>query len=447
MRKSLITSLLYTAITAVLLGIAYPLAMTALAQVLFPDQANGQLVTRNGVTVGSRIIGQPFTEPGYFHGRPSAAGANGYDAASSGGSNYGPTNSKYIERVENDIADLQKQNPGVPVPIDLVTASGSGLDPDITPAAAEFQVSRVARERGVPQAELRKLVAAHIEPRQFGFLGEPRVNVLELNLALDQLALHRNDSANDCRLDRLCADASGTGAVASLQAIEPGNRPGAVNLWVRLVPSGEYGPLGSSSNPYMEVNYVRVYPYSTKTTSTTLSPIAEAYVQDGDAATTNFAGSPMLFVKNGETGNKQKSYLKFDLSKITGPVLQATLYLTPAVVGESKTADVANYVPNSKTVNVASYVPSNSWTASGMTWNSQPAISARLSTGTKYGQGILTTFDVTDMAKAGKQFSVQIAGDISSGQSTSVAYGSQKNGTPNYRPRLVIISATSSDEE
>lgn len=196
MRKNLIISILYTAVTAVLLGIAYPLLMTGLAQVLFHNKANGQLITRNGVIIGSRIIEQPFTGPGYFHGRPSAAGANGYDATSSGGSNYGPTNSKYIDRVESDVAELRRQNPDAPVPIDLVTASGSGLDPDITPAAAAFQIPRVARERGIPQAELQKLVAEHVEPRQFGFLGEPRVNVLELNLALERLlnqpALHHN---------------------------------------------------------------------------------------------------------------------------------------------------------------------------------------------------------------------------------------------------------------
>lgn len=196
MRKNLITSLLYTTVTAVLLGIAYPLLMTGLAQTFFHSKANGQLITRDGVIVGSLIIGQPFTGPRYFHGRPSAAGTNGYDATSSGGSNYGPTNSKYIDRVEGDVAELQKNNSGVPIPIDLVTASGSGLDPDITPAAAAFQIPRVARERGISESELRKLVAEHTEPRQFGFLGEPRVNVLELNLALErtlnQPALHHN---------------------------------------------------------------------------------------------------------------------------------------------------------------------------------------------------------------------------------------------------------------
>lgn len=194
MRRHLITSLLYTAITAVLLGIAYPLLMTGLAQWLFHNRANGQLITRDGVMIGSKIIGQPFSGPGYFHGRPSAAGTNGYDATSSGGSNYGPTNSKYIDRVESDVAGLQKENPGAPVPIDLVTASGSGLDPDITPAAAEFQVARVARERGLRELAVQKLVAQYTQPRQLGFLGEPRVNVLELNLALDHLALHKSDS-------------------------------------------------------------------------------------------------------------------------------------------------------------------------------------------------------------------------------------------------------------
>lgn len=196
MRRSLIISLLYTAVTAIVLGIGYPLLMTGLAQALFHNKANGQLITRNGVIIGSKIIGQPFSGPGYFHGRPSAAGVSGYDATSSGGSNYGPTNSKYVDRVESDVAELQRQNPGVPVPIDLVTASGSGLDPDITPAAAAFQIPRVARERGIPRTELQNLVAEHVEPRQFGFLGEPRVNVLELNLALErtlnQPAPHRN---------------------------------------------------------------------------------------------------------------------------------------------------------------------------------------------------------------------------------------------------------------
>lgn len=213
------------------------------------------------------------------------------------------------------------------------------------------------------------------------------------------------------------------------------------------IPSGGYGTLGSPSNPYMEVDYVRVYPYSTKTTSTTLSPIAEAYVQDGNAATTNFAGSQVLFVTNREAGSKQNLYLKFDLSRVTGRVLQATLYLTPAMVGQGKTVGVANYIPNSKTVNIASYVPDSSWTAGSITWKNQPAASIRLSKGISYGQGIVTNFDVTAMAKAGTQLSLQIAADISGGEPTSIAYGSQTNVTPNYRPRLVIISATNPDNE
>lgn len=187
MRRNILISLLYTVITAVLLGIAYPLLMTGVAQVLFHNKANGQLIRKNGVIIGSRIIGQSFTGPGYFHGRPSAAGTNGYDASSSGGSNYGPTNQKYIDRVKGDVASLEKENPGTPIPVDLVTTSASGLDPDITPAAAEFQVPRVARERKLPIAEVQELVTKHTMPRQFGVLGEPRVNVLELNLDLDRV--------------------------------------------------------------------------------------------------------------------------------------------------------------------------------------------------------------------------------------------------------------------
>jgi len=184
MKKNLVISILYTVVTTVVLGIGYPLAVTLLAQVTFKDQANGQLIPKNGVVVGSRIIGQTFTGAGYFHTRPSAAG-NGYDATNSGGTNYGPTNQKLVDRVKGDVATLQAENPGKPIPIDLVTTSGSGLDPHITPAAAEFQVPRVAKARGITDDELRTLVRQHTEGRQFGFFGEPRVNVLELNLALD----------------------------------------------------------------------------------------------------------------------------------------------------------------------------------------------------------------------------------------------------------------------
>ena len=186
MKKNLITAILMTIVTTIILGLIYPLVVTALAQVIFPDKANGQLIRNaEGTVIGSRLIGQPFTSPGYFRSRPSAAGANGYDASGSGGSNLGPTNQKLIDRVKADVEKLQRENPGKPVAIDLVTTSGSGLDPHISPAAAEFQVPRVARERGMSEDELRQIVAAHTEGRQFGFLGEPRVNVLELNLDLD----------------------------------------------------------------------------------------------------------------------------------------------------------------------------------------------------------------------------------------------------------------------
>jgi K+-transporting ATPase ATPase C chain len=183
MKRHLVTAGLYTAITAVLLGIAYPLAITGIAHILFPAQSSGSLVRRNGVPVGSRLIGQPFSGTRYFHSRPSAAGA-GYDASASSGSNLGPTSKALVERIAQSVSSETTREP---VPVDLVTASGSGLDPDISPAAAYYQVQRVSSARGIPEETLRKLVAAHITQRQFGLLGEPRVNVLELNMALDTL--------------------------------------------------------------------------------------------------------------------------------------------------------------------------------------------------------------------------------------------------------------------
>lgn len=185
MKKNLITAVLMTIATTILLGIIYPLVVTGIAQVLFPRKANGQLIEANGKVIGSRIIGQAFTSPAYFHSRPSAAG-NGYDPTNSNGSQLGPTNQKLVDRVKGDVAAAQAENPGTPVPIDLVTTSASGLDPEISPAAAAFQVPRVARARGVTEDQLRQLVDKHTENRQLGFLGEPRVNVLELNLELDQ---------------------------------------------------------------------------------------------------------------------------------------------------------------------------------------------------------------------------------------------------------------------
>jgi K+-transporting ATPase ATPase C chain len=185
--KNLVTAISMTLVTTVLFGLIYPLVVTGLAQVIFPENANGQLIRgADGTVIGSRLLGQPFVSPGYFRSRPSAAGAAGYDATASSGSNLGPTNQKLIDRVKGEVEKSKTENPGNPVPVDMVTTSGSGLDPHITPAAAEFQMSRVARERGIDESDLRQLIAAHTEGRQFGFLGEPRVNVLELNLALDQ---------------------------------------------------------------------------------------------------------------------------------------------------------------------------------------------------------------------------------------------------------------------
>ena len=185
--KNLITAVLMTIVTTILFGLVYPLVVTGLAQVIFPDQANGSLIkSTDGTLIGSSLIGQPFSSPGYFRSRPSAAGANGYDAGASSGSNLGPTNKKLIDRVKAEVEKAQAENPDKPVPIDLVTTSGSGLDPHISPAAAEFQVPRVARERRMTDEQLRQVVARHTAGRQFGFLGEPAVNVLELNLDLDR---------------------------------------------------------------------------------------------------------------------------------------------------------------------------------------------------------------------------------------------------------------------
>lgn len=183
--KNFVTAILMTIVTTILLGLIYPLGVTGIAQIVFPDKANGQLIERNGQIVGSRIIGQPFSSPGYFRSRPSAAGIIGYDAGASSGSNLGPTNKKLIDRVKADVEKAQAENPSKLVPIDLVTTSGSGLDPHISPAAAEFQIPRVARERGVREEQIWQMVAAHTQERQFWVLGEPRVNVLELNLDLD----------------------------------------------------------------------------------------------------------------------------------------------------------------------------------------------------------------------------------------------------------------------
>jgi K+-transporting ATPase ATPase C chain len=184
-KKNLLISIWFTLATTVLLGIIYPLVVTGLAQVIFPKQANGELILQNGKLVGSHLMGQPFTAPGYFWSRPSAAGSAGYDPTASGGSNFGPTNKMLIDRVNASVQQLQPTNPNTPIPADLVTTSGSGLDPDISPASGEFQVPRVAKERGMSEPDVRALVAKHTKGRQWGFLGEPRVNVLDLNLDLD----------------------------------------------------------------------------------------------------------------------------------------------------------------------------------------------------------------------------------------------------------------------
>jgi K+-transporting ATPase ATPase C chain len=189
MRKNIPVAIWFTLVTTVIFGVIYPLAVTAMAQLLFHDRANGQLIERNGKLVGSKIIGQTFTGPGYFHSRPSAAGT-GYDPMASGGSNLAPTNRNLIERVKADVQKLHTENPDAPIPIDLVTTSGSGLDPDISPDAAEFQIPRVAHSRNMKQEDLRDLVQKHTKGRDLGFLGEPRVNILELNIELNDQRGH-----------------------------------------------------------------------------------------------------------------------------------------------------------------------------------------------------------------------------------------------------------------
>jgi K+-transporting ATPase ATPase C chain len=184
MKDNLRIAVLFTLVTTIVFGVLYPLGVTGLAQLLFPAQSNGSLIVKDGRAVGSQLLGQMFSSPGYFHPRPSGAGT-GYDASQSGSPNLAPTNHVLIERVKADVDKLHAENPGAAIPVDLVTTSGSGLDPEISPAAAEFQIPRIARERRMSEAEVRALVAKHSLGRQFGFLGEPRVRVLELNLDLD----------------------------------------------------------------------------------------------------------------------------------------------------------------------------------------------------------------------------------------------------------------------
>jgi potassium-transporting ATPase KdpC subunit len=186
MKKNVLTAIWFTLVTTVIFGVIYPLVVTGMAQLFFHDRANGQLIERNGKLVGSRIIGQAFTGSGYFHSRPSSAGT-GYDPLASGGSNLAPTNKNLIERVKADVQKLHAENPGAPIPVDMVTTSGSGLDPDISPEAAEFQIPRVAHSRNMKQEDVHALVQKHTRRRDLGFLGEPSVNVLELNLELDSL--------------------------------------------------------------------------------------------------------------------------------------------------------------------------------------------------------------------------------------------------------------------
>lgn len=188
MWKQILPAFRATLLLTVVTGLLYPAVVTGISQVLFRNQANGSLVTKDGKVVGSSLIGQNFAKPEYFHPRPSAAGSDGYDATASGGSNLGPTNQKLMDRVKGDIDKFRKENPDYngPIPADLLTASGSGLDPDVSPASAQAQVARVAKARGMDAGALAQLVDSHVEGRTFGFLGEPRVNVLMLNLALDQ---------------------------------------------------------------------------------------------------------------------------------------------------------------------------------------------------------------------------------------------------------------------
>jgi K+-transporting ATPase ATPase C chain len=184
LKQNLRIAVLITVVTTVIFGLIYPLVVTGLAQLLFPNQANGSLIVKNGQVVGSQLLGQTFSSPGYFRTRPSSAGS-GYDASQSSGSQLGPTNHQLVDRVKGDVAKLRAENPNAAIPVDLVTGSGSGLDPEISPAGAEFQIPRVARERNMPEDDMRLLVSKHTLGRQFGFLGEPRVRVLELNLDLD----------------------------------------------------------------------------------------------------------------------------------------------------------------------------------------------------------------------------------------------------------------------
>jgi K+-transporting ATPase ATPase C chain len=187
MKKQLTVALLFTIVTTILFGVLYPLAVTGLSSLLFADKAQGSLIVRNGQIIGSKLIGQQFPSDKYFHSRPSSAGT-GYDAGASSPSNLGPTNQQLIDRVKQDVAKLHQEDPTAPIPAELVTSSGSGLDPDISPAAAEFQVPRIARTRNITPDTVRQLVAKHTELRQWGIFGEPRVHVLELNLDLDATA-------------------------------------------------------------------------------------------------------------------------------------------------------------------------------------------------------------------------------------------------------------------